>query len=224
VNYSQGQIDDGFYKVSVSLHRQIEVPLQCRLQILHWTLDITLQGLQFIVQKANVISTLHLNVTSDMCRLEHNQRVKQLCQTLQHKRLRESFSLGMDLEEGSEISTNSALQTQNLVRLRQQQAAEVDEYLQAPEEPPARPYQGEKEAQTSQSLHKGIEQWAQTSQSVSIVPKQRSLADLLATDFNEEDLLSLQRDDTSCTLQAAVDEPGVFPGWALEYLRFYYKV
>jgi hypothetical protein len=159
-----------------------------------------------------------------MCRLEHNQRVKQLCQTLQHKRLRESFSLGMDLEEGSEISTNSALQTQNLVRLRQQQAAEVDEYLQAPEEPPARPYQGEKEAQTSQSLHKGIEQWAQTSQSVSIVPKQRSLADLLATDFNEEDLLSLQRDDTSCTLQAAVDEPGVFPGWALEYLRFYYKV
>jgi hypothetical protein len=130
----------------------------------------------------------------------------------------------MDLEESSEISTNSALQTQNLVRLRQQQAIEVEEYLQAPEELPARPYQQEKEAQTTQSLHKGVEQMAQTSQFVSAVASKRSLADLLATDFSEEDLLSLQRDDTSCTLQAAVDEPGVFPGWALEYLRFYYKV
>lgn len=220
VNYCRDFIDDGFYKVSVSLHRQLEVPAVCQLQILHWTIDVTPRGLQFIVQKASVISTLHLSFISETCKLEKNCRVSQLLKRLAHKKLIEHFIGNMDLEEGSVASTNSALQTQNLARLRQQTLDQ--EPFEAIEAPPLSAIHA-KEAQTTQSLHRHVDQGAQTSQ-IGYDAKKLSLKGLTATDFSEEDLLSLHQDDTTFTLQPINEEPGVFPGWALEYLRFYYKV
>lgn len=144
-------------------------------------------------------------------------RVAQLLRALQHKLLKQHFSNGMDLEEESVGSTNSALQAQNLSRLSQLQVDEQD--VVEVDAPPT--YRRGQQPQVSQSVLSSEEREAQIARPL-VSRRQRSIEELLSVEFSEEDLLSLQQDDTSSILE--VDEPGVFPGWALEFLKFYYKV
>lgn len=220
VNYNRNEIDDGFYKVNVSLLRQLEVPTQCRLQVLHWTIEVTPQGLIFIIQRANVISTLHLHVSSDLCRLENNVSVRQLLRALQHRKLKEYFDGRMDIEAGSDVSANSALLTQNLLQLGPLHTQEVEDIDANPRSQISVFAQA---MQTTQTFKQLVEQEAQTTQSI-FDSKKRPIKSIQGVDFTEDDLISLQQDETTWSLKSATVEPGVFPGWALEYLRFYYKV
>ena len=74
-------LSDGFFKLEVFVAAGLEIPSNCMLSVLHWTIE-TDNKLIMTIHKASVISTIFNPPTSVQCDLYNNKKVSSLIHRL----------------------------------------------------------------------------------------------------------------------------------------------
>lgn len=95
---------DGFYSIPIYLDKNLQIPANCDLKVLHWTLDIERQNIVMTIIKGTVVNTLIKNLVGDLCPIEDNPVIHQLLKTFRIKNLIEQVEAG---QEDSSLSISS---------------------------------------------------------------------------------------------------------------------
>jgi len=228
------KFNDGFYLVNVFLDPSLQIPSHCLVDVLFWTVDLESPELSITIIKANVVSTIFAPEESALCRAETSPLLAPLLHNIRYKRIVEYPD---QQEISSQSSANSALFSSNIQKVLQptqeQFSQPMSEIPETPAAMEATPVKAETPAQVGFSSEK--RKWEFREKPTETVKSQEDMMSAIKPqpdefeDFTEEDMFRALREEIGIPQEGTYQEHedvgiDVFPSWALEYLKFYYKV
>lgn len=225
--FSGNSISDGFYTIQVYLDPSLEIPQKCLISIMHWTLDFENSAPTLTIIKASVVATIYSLSKTALVPIENNPRVAELMQKLRHQRISLRYDIYPieDTYEERKPQINDSLMSDAPDSFPQYNIGNTP----LKENKPISLGVGSRGKEKSAELKSKREVVPISSQEdlmTSLMPSFRE--EVLNQDYQEEELLRDLKEERGFEInQIEIDqEVGIeeFPSWALDYLKFFYKV